>query len=575
MGFGDPLPQSRREAELHAIYLDKARERVSAAVDRAKAERSERRYSALHERESMRRMRIASQMEIARKINPKGGFWYVDDSAREHCATCAARGGRNYTWDQLDRIDPTENHAGCRCSILPALTHGEWAGEYNPLTEALIIQMIRRGKGWVPVARDSDSRFPQRFASTDGSGVASPGPPTPKNPQQSGPKKVDAKTHKGLRYSSGNYLAKRTKKEKAALAGLGSVEIINDLIGGRPGPIKKEFPGLEDRVHPARVPTDDQVKEVADMLDLRADRALLRLRFHRIREMAMRQELTPGEAQKLRDAIEKQLSKPASLHPRSDRMPKEEVAPEPEAPKGVQAVAGGTDYAVPFKPKKKPRNAQAQKRDDLELKIEKMVNDSDASPQTILAALGGHVGMGIGSRDLALGQIKAVIARMKERERDQKAADAQVAKNNERTKKRIATSKKALRGQERTDDSEELAQARKRIAETPIDQVSELSLDMAETWTAGVDPAEQVSLVRQSIKDRSDSIRTNTDPIVAKHRQGLLDDARKIVDEELVPLSKKGDSTATDRYFASIRVAQFLVEEIEYAKANDPKKKRS
>lgn len=514
MGFGDPLPQAGREQEFHARYLERARERMDAAADRVKAARAERRYAALHEREAMRRMRISSQMEIARRINPRGGFWYVDDSAREHCPVCAARGGRNYTWDQLDRIDPTQNHAGCRCSILPALNHADWADEYNPLTEALVIQMIRRGKAWVPIARDTDSRFPQRFASKSGSSASAP---PVKGTKRVGPKKLDKKSRgKGQRYSPGNFLASISQAKKKQLLRLGSYDLIRDMVGGRSNRVIKQALGgdLEEHVHPARVPSRELVEQVAEKVGLIPDRALLRIELHELREKVRDGVITQGQYVSRRTAIERELAKPASVRPRADRMPTDEQPP-------VVPPAPSTPYVIPAPPKEKPKGGTRPKLDDTTKKIEALRRNQNYEPSEILSAMGGHEAMGYDTREIALGAIRGVIDRMNERTRDDERSGERRKEIADRIRERVLAS-----GASSEEAEKAVADAMKRSAaiqsSTPETEMSDAVADTYGYIVTADTIGDAIKLVRDEISRLKRSVtkgKTDGETYAYVHKQ--------------------------------------------------------
>ena len=567
MGYGDPLPQSRREAELHTIYVDRAKSRMNVAHDPEKAATAERRYSALHERESARRMRIASQMSIARQINPDGGFWYVDDSARAHCPTCEARGGRNYTWDQLDAIDPTLNHSGCRCSILPALQHGKWAPKYNALTEALIQALVKRGSSWVVIHRDDASHFPQHFAGKDSK--SSPGAPRrPRGGAISGPLALKP----GEKFSGESYLSGLSQAKKKMLLKLGSYEVIGDLVGCTPAVAKRVLGGkLEMRYRPSGgqklIDHAVEIRNVAEKIGLIPDRALLQIEKDAIRERSNSGEITPAQYVVRRKQIEDVLSTRPRIRERGDRKQIAETPPPSEPAFGTAAA----DYALQHVEKPKPRGTKYPKSDEITQRIMDLHN-AGRSLAEIKAILGGPSGFGVKTETEANHKLRDAVEKAARRAGAEKAATTRGTKRLEKLDNRVEL-EKALSDSPQSSDTAGIDAAIASIlgGDAPTSQIDEharltfmrvSAMSLSGAYTAVMD--EFMKPARNRLKQWGGT------PEKAAQGKRLIDSAAAEM-RAVNTAAKKDDAQKV--FDGIMRAAQFLSAFDDYALQNDGRRK--
>jgi hypothetical protein len=112
--------QGKVERQRTRSFLYRSTRRLSTARYQG------REFERQHQREAVRRLRVAAQIDAALMQTPLGGYWQLG-ARKTHTPGCELLAGKNLSVRQLRRISPLVMHAGCGCTIAPARPDAPWA----------------------------------------------------------------------------------------------------------------------------------------------------------------------------------------------------------------------------------------------------------------------------------------------------------------------------------------------------------------------------------------------------------------------------------------------------------------
>jgi len=122
--------QGQVERQRTRSFLYQSTRRLSTARYQGReferAAHDEQRFERQHQREAVRRLPVAAQIDAALRVTPLGGYWQLGDR-KTHTPGCELLAGTNLSVRQLRRISPLVMHAGCGCRIGPARPGRPWA----------------------------------------------------------------------------------------------------------------------------------------------------------------------------------------------------------------------------------------------------------------------------------------------------------------------------------------------------------------------------------------------------------------------------------------------------------------
>lgn len=96
--------------------------RLADPVERSRAANRimerERRFDRQRDEAIAERAVAGAERTTVKRLSPRGAYWWLDPTVRQHTPACLALGGKFWPWTVLDHIHPPL-HVGCPCRLAP------------------------------------------------------------------------------------------------------------------------------------------------------------------------------------------------------------------------------------------------------------------------------------------------------------------------------------------------------------------------------------------------------------------------------------------------------------------------